>query len=117
MKHKNKFEEYESVELTHNINKSDLKKGERGIVVEIYNNGAAYEVEFIKPNGGTKALLTLMPDDIQHVTTIMNFNVVFNNSFGGNITNEASKSLEETKVNTKTKNSNGKEDFSYTATL
>src|SRR3989344_6514400 len=64
MKHKNKFKEFESVGLAHNIEKKGLEQGERGVVVEIYNDGEAYEVEFIKPNGGTKALLTLIPNEI-----------------------------------------------------
>lgn len=59
------FEELEVVELTHDIKERRLKEGERGTIVEIYNDGEAYEVEFVTPNGRTIALLTLMPTDIR----------------------------------------------------
>lgn len=113
MKDKNILEEYEVVELTHDIKENNLKVGERGVIVEIYKNGKAYEVEFIKPNGGTKALLTLTPYDIRPVASKIDFSVEYSNNLGGTITNEDSKSLEGPKVNTETKNSNGKEEFRY----
>lgn len=59
------YNEFDIVELTHNIKESKLKEGERGTIVDIYKNGKAYEVEFVAPNGRTIALLTLMPDDIR----------------------------------------------------
>ena len=63
------FEELEVVELAHDIKEHNLKKGDRGAVVFIYESASgrsrAYEVEFVAPNGRTIALLTLMPDDIR----------------------------------------------------
>lgn len=59
------FEELETVELTHDIKKHGLKEGDIGAIVNIYNDGKAYEVEFVAPNGRTIALLTLMPDEIR----------------------------------------------------
>lgn len=59
------FEELDTVELTHDIKEHDLKEGNIGAIVNIYNDGKAYEVEFVAPNGRTIALLTLMPDDIR----------------------------------------------------
>lgn len=62
------FEELDTVELTHDIKKRGLKKGDLGAIVNVYNDGEAYEVEFVAPNGRTKALLTLMLDDIRSAT-------------------------------------------------
>lgn len=59
------FEEFEIVELTHDIKEHNLKEGVRGTVVEVYENGKAYEVEFVTPEGKTVALLTLIPNDIR----------------------------------------------------
>lgn len=110
MKYNKKFEEYESVELAHGINLSGLKKGERGVVVEIYNNGEAYEIEFLKPNGGTRALLTLLPSELSPIERGINIrynaplvvndlNIYFTNynpSKDYHIRTEAKKSKEKT---------------------
>ena len=61
------FKEIEVVELAHDIKGHNLKKGERGTIVEIYKDGEAYEVEFIAPDGKTSILLTLIPDDIRPI--------------------------------------------------
>lgn len=63
------LEELEVVELTHDIRKHKLKKGDKGTVVFVYESASgrsrAYEVEFVAPNGRTIAVLTLMSDDIR----------------------------------------------------
>lgn len=59
------FEELDTVELTHDIKEHDLKEGNIGAIVNVYNDGKAYEVEFVSPTGRAIALLTLMPDDIR----------------------------------------------------
>ncbi|MDJ0578951.1 DUF4926 domain-containing protein [Crocosphaera sp.] len=41
-----------------------LPKGQVGTVVEIYNNGEAYEVEFADNNGQTYALVTLTSEQL-----------------------------------------------------
>jgi len=82
MENKNMLKELEVVELTHNFNKKNLKAGERGTIVGIYKNGEAYEVEFVNPDGGTKALLTLVPNDIRSV--VIEANVNFDASFAVN---------------------------------
>lgn len=61
------FDEFKSVILTHDIDQYSLKKDERGVVVFVYGNGAAYEVEFMDPSGRTIAVLTLTPKDIRPV--------------------------------------------------
>lgn len=52
------------VALTHSIETYDLLEGDTGTIVEVYGNNEAYEVEFVKEDGKTKALLTLSPSDI-----------------------------------------------------
>lgn len=59
------FEELDTVELTHDIKEHGLEEGDMGAIVNVYNDGKAYEVEFVAPNGRTIALLTLMPSDIR----------------------------------------------------
>ena len=40
--------------------------GDLGTIVEIYTKPTlAYEVEFVNPNGTTRALLTLLPDQVR----------------------------------------------------
>ncbi|MEK7517993.1 MAG: DUF4926 domain-containing protein [Patescibacteria group bacterium] len=63
------YNEFDIVELTHDILEDNLKEGESGTIVDIYRNGKAYEVEFVNPDGTTKALLTLMPEDIRAYTS------------------------------------------------
>lgn len=62
------FDELEVVTLTHDIKDSNLKKGARGTVVEIYKNGKAYEVEFITAGAKKSTLLTLGPHDIRSIS-------------------------------------------------
>jgi len=61
------FEELDTVELTRDVKEYGLKEGDMGAIVNIYNGGKAYEVEFVAPNGRTIALLTLMPKDIRPI--------------------------------------------------
>ena len=55
------MEELDTVTLTHDI--KNLKKGDRGAIINVYNDGEAYEVEFTASNSST--FLTLMPKDIK----------------------------------------------------
>jgi Domain of unknown function (DUF4926) len=59
--------ELDVVALVHDIPLHHLKQGDRGAVVHCYEDGQAFEVEFIHPNGETLALLTLTHADIQKV--------------------------------------------------
>ena len=61
------FKELEVVELTHDIKKYKLKKGDAGTVVLVYREGKAYEIEFVNTEGKTVALLTLNPDDVRSI--------------------------------------------------
>ncbi len=57
--------ELDTVVLSHDIEKYDLKSGDIGAVVHVYKNNMAYEVEFITGEGETIAVLTLTPDDVR----------------------------------------------------
>ena len=50
---------YDRIVLTHDLSGSNLKKGDVGTVVEIYNDGEAYEVEFFALDGSTLDVLTV----------------------------------------------------------
>src|SRR3990167_6882899 len=58
------FEELDKVILNHDIKEHNLKEGDRGTVVHVYDKSEGYEVEFFNAKGDTIAVLTLMPDDI-----------------------------------------------------
>ena len=60
-----KFNEYDTVVLLRDYPNEGLKKGDVGAIVMIYKEpNEAYEVEFINEEGITKALITLLPDEI-----------------------------------------------------
>ena len=61
------FEELNTVVLARNIEKYGLKKGDIGVVVHIYNEGKALEVEFVDAEGKTVALLTLTTADVRSI--------------------------------------------------
>ena len=58
------------VMLTQNVPKYNLKRGERGTVVEVLSNGEAFEIEFVDSNSGyTYALVTLCPSQLRVLHT------------------------------------------------
>jgi len=57
--------ELDTVVLTHDIQESGLKQGDVGAVVHSYEDGAAFEVEFVTAQGKTVALLMLTTIDIR----------------------------------------------------
>ena len=59
----------EIVALNHEISEYGLAEGETGTIVDVYNAGVAYEVEFVNPKGETIALLTLDPSDLHSLGT------------------------------------------------
>lgn len=50
---------YDRIVLTHDLPDSNLKQGDVGTVVEIYQAGAAYEVEFFALDGSTLDVRTV----------------------------------------------------------
>ncbi len=59
--------ELDIVVLTTNIPEQNLLEGDLGTVVMIYNNNAAYEVEFITLYGETVSVSTLTPNQIREI--------------------------------------------------
>lgn len=55
----NSFVELDAVQLQKARPECGLAAGAVGTVVLVHEQGEAYEVEFIQPNGSTQALLTL----------------------------------------------------------
>lgn len=58
------YKNLEIVALNHDISEYGLKKGDTGTIVDIYEGGKAYEVEFMTNEGKTIAVLTLNFTDI-----------------------------------------------------
>lgn len=63
------IKEFERVILTEDIPGSDLKRGDVGVVVEIYGEGEGYEVEFFALNGETVAVETLESRQVRSATS------------------------------------------------
>jgi hypothetical protein len=59
------LKELDVVLLTRDIQEHNLKKGSQGAIVHCYEDGQAFEVEFVSETGETWALLTLDRDNIQ----------------------------------------------------
>lgn len=60
------FEGLETVILRHDIKEHNLKEGDMGAVVNVYDDGKAAEVEFVTATGRTVALVTLELSDVRH---------------------------------------------------
>jgi hypothetical protein len=57
--------ELDTIVLAHDISEHELKKGDVGVIVHIYENGKAFEVEFVTTDGKTIAVLTLNASDVR----------------------------------------------------
>ena len=56
----------ETVIATVNLPDHHVLAGDIGSVVEVYTSpNLAYEIEFVNPDGTTRALLTLAPDQVR----------------------------------------------------
>ena len=63
---KNTVELLETLVATANFPSHGVLAGDLGTVVEIYTTPRlAYEVEFVNPDGSTRALLTLAPEQVR----------------------------------------------------
>jgi hypothetical protein len=61
----------ETVIATANFPGHSVLAGDLGTVVEVYTQPRlAYEVEFVNPDGSTRALLTLAPDQIRRLSEL-----------------------------------------------
>lgn len=57
----NKLKQYDIVALTVDLPEKKLLSGQVGTIVEVYNNGEAFEVDFVDREGHTYGLHTLQP--------------------------------------------------------
>jgi hypothetical protein len=56
----------DTVIVTVNFPDQQVLAGDLGTIVEVYSDPSpAYEVEFVNPDGSTRALLTLAPDQVR----------------------------------------------------
>ena len=59
------IQELDVITLTHDIQEHGLKKGSQGVIVHCYQDGQAFEVEFVDKLGDSLALLSLEVADFQ----------------------------------------------------
>ena len=62
------FKELDTVVFTHDIDKYGLEKGDIGTIVHVYDDEKAVEVEVVRADGDTVAVLTLEPKDVRTIT-------------------------------------------------
>jgi len=55
---------FDSVAMLEDLSEENLWRGQIGAVVEIYNDGEAFEVEFVDTNGRTYGLLALRAEQV-----------------------------------------------------
>ncbi|HJW84778.1 MAG TPA: DUF4926 domain-containing protein [Anaerolineae bacterium] len=61
----------ETVIAVVNLPDHEVLAGDLGAVVEVYADPqAAYEVEFVNPDGSTRALLTLAPEQVRRLSPV-----------------------------------------------
>jgi hypothetical protein len=60
--------ELEVVVLTRDLPEHRLEAGDVGTVVHVHSAGEAYEVEFVRAEGSTVAVLTLSAADVRLMT-------------------------------------------------
>ena len=59
------IEEHASVVLTESLPAAGLEAGDVGVVVHVYGNGEAFEVEFMTLDGNTMTVETLSENQIR----------------------------------------------------
>jgi hypothetical protein len=62
------IQEHNRIVLTTDLASHDLKCGDVGTVVHVYNDGQAYEVEFVTLDGQTAAVVTLEASQVRPVS-------------------------------------------------
>lgn len=58
------IELFDTVALLEDLPEENLWRGQVGAVVEVYNDGEAFEVEFVDTNGQTYGLLALRSEQL-----------------------------------------------------
>ncbi len=64
----NIIKQYDRIVLTQDLPGSVMKSGDVGTVVEVYNNGEAYEIEFFALDGSTLAVKTVAGNLVKPVS-------------------------------------------------
>jgi hypothetical protein len=59
------MKELDMVALERDLPTYGLRTGDVGTIVHDYDGGAAYEVEFVRTDGDTIAVVTLTPKDVR----------------------------------------------------
>ncbi|MCY7409979.1 MAG: DUF4926 domain-containing protein [Chitinophagales bacterium] len=62
------LKELDTIVLTVDLPQHHLTSGDLGAIVFVYNNGEAYEVEFVATDGSTLAVETLYPQQLRHAS-------------------------------------------------
>lgn len=62
------IKEHERVVLMVPVPTEGLEAGDEGVVVHVYKDGLAYEVEFTTLDGKTAAVVTLESSQVRHVS-------------------------------------------------
>lgn len=66
---KNEYHLLDVVIATTSLPQAQVLQGDLGTIVEIYEiPKRAYEVEFVNPDGTTRALLTLLPNQLRRLS-------------------------------------------------
>jgi len=63
------IKEHDRIVLTKPVPAEGLERGDVGTVIHVYNDGKAYEVEFLTLDGRTVAVATLESSHVRPVTT------------------------------------------------
>ena len=63
-----KLKMFDSVSLLRDLPEFRLRAGDTGVVVEVYRDDVAFEVEFMDSEGDTVALLTIERPDLRRTT-------------------------------------------------
>lgn len=61
------FQELDIVVLQKDYPEYELKMGDTGTIVHVYQDGQSFEVEFVTADGKTVAVLTLASSDIRQM--------------------------------------------------
>ncbi len=70
-----KFRELEVIVLRKDLPTYHLRAGDLGTIVHVYPEGNFYEVEFLRSDGTTVALLTLSEEDLRRPESTEIFHV------------------------------------------
>ncbi len=59
--------EHDRIVLNQDIPQAGLQVGDVGTIIHVYQDGVAFEVEFLALDGGTAAISTVLPSQVRPV--------------------------------------------------